>query len=70
MPRTYLKTTNIMDHPDSQYPDPVEMVVSEDYVNELHKRQVMKFIKGLKKIKDDTLKPTNELKKNSKKINA
>lgn len=59
-----------MDHLDSQYPDPVEMVVSEDYVNELRKRQVMKFIKGLKKIKDDTIKLTNELKKNSKKINA
>lgn len=30
----------------------------------------MKFIKGLKKIKDDTIKLINELKKNSKKINA
>ena len=59
-----------MDHADSQYPDPVEMFVSEDYENELRKRQVRKFIKGLKKIKDDTIKLTNELKKNSKKINA
>lgn len=59
-----------MNHPDSQYPDPVEMVVGEDYVNELRKRQIMKFIKGLKKIKDDTIKLTNELKKNSKKVNA
>lgn len=31
----YLKSTNIMSDPDSQHPNPVEMVVSEGYVNEL-----------------------------------